>query len=213
MLSLHATLLSLLYPSWLSSLSLALDSVRNYSCHHLFWSVDAYLVVAAEQIVTEIGHHTSFQDIINNLHSGSSYYISRILFNFYSLAEHDQPNIYQSVIVLVDILPVSLRICGSHTNMLTHVAMMSDSVASWLSLIWHRFWIFFGRRLRPSLFILITCVARADTTSQCFRSDAPWYQRVDTAAGVRVCCLLVRASFWHLLSDADAFTNSANIVS
>lgn len=68
----------------------------------------ARLTVAAEQIVKEIGVHTSFQDIIDNLHSGLPGYTSSASFiSLYSVAEYDQPNVYQSVIVLVDILPVS----------------------------------------------------------------------------------------------------------
>jgi hypothetical protein len=74
----------------------------------LLFDAHALLTVAAEQIVEEIGTHTSFQDIINNLHSGSpSYTPSAPFISLYSITQHDQPNVYQSIIVLVDLLPVS----------------------------------------------------------------------------------------------------------
>ena len=86
--------------------------MRDGSFRQLFFDADTRLIVAAEQVVQEIGQHTSFQGIINNLYSGSLGCTSlALLTSLYSLAEYDQPNVYQSVVVLVDVLPVSPCIC------------------------------------------------------------------------------------------------------
>jgi len=62
---------------------------------------------------------------------------SPVFTSLYSTAEHDQPNVYQSVIVLVDVLPVSpLTVLNMH--MLNRVTTISGFVASWSSLTWHR---------------------------------------------------------------------------
>jgi hypothetical protein len=126
---------------------LALDSVRNYFCCQLLFNAHAHLTVAAEQIVEEIGTHTSFQDIIDNLHSElPSYTPSAPFISLYSITQHDQPNVYQSVIVLVNLLPVSallvlhMQICLPclHDYSLRGFLVIFD-LAQILNLLWTSF--------------------------------------------------------------------------